>query len=163
MSIGLVNYAIKKLEEIGCIIKKIKGFEMVNPKKSLVYWASIHKLNIEKKFHVDKGVDEIEKSLPYKTRLTAFSGAKIYYNIYPADYSEVYVYCDVNDIKDRFDFGKGKENLIVLKKDEHLFKFKKTPLAQIFVDLWNINTWYAKDFLKNIGVKIDGILAGLGN
>ena len=37
-------------------------------------------------------------------------------------------------------------------------KYEKTPIVQIFVDLWNLNTWYAKEFLKEAEVKVNEIL-----
>ena len=32
------------------------------------------------------------------------------------------------------------------------------PLPLLFVDLWNIDTWYAKDFLRALEEKLHGIL-----
>jgi len=34
----------------------------------------------------------------------------------------------------------------------------KATIAQIFVDLWNLKEWYAKDFLKAMEAKLNGIL-----
>jgi hypothetical protein len=31
-------------------------------------------------------------------------------------------------------------------------------LAQTFVDLWNLDTWYARDFLKELEARLDGVL-----
>ena len=35
---------------------------------------------------------------------------------------------------------------------------KEITVAQIFVDLWNLKEWYAKDFLKAMEKKINGLL-----
>jgi hypothetical protein len=89
---------------------------------------------------------------------TAYSGAKFYYNINPSDYSEIFVYGNTDEITKRFPFRKGIPNIVCLKTDEHLMKYDSTPIAQIFVDLWNLNTWYAKEFLVETEVKINEIL-----
>lgn|GEM_PF-6717776 len=49
-----------------------------------------------------------------------------------------------------------------MRSDEHLKAMGRAPLAQVFVDLWNIPTWYAREFMLAVRDKIDGILAELG-
>ena len=39
-------------------------------------------------------------------------------------------------------------NLIVLETDPHLERLGRATLAQIYVDLWNLRSWYAQDFLN---------------
>jgi len=48
-------------------------------------------------------------------------------------------------------------NLFILKKDKALDKYPSIPLSQIFVDLWNLKEWYAKDFLNALENKIEVI------
>lgn len=159
VSLGNVNHAIKPLESMNSIEKKPKGFKIINPKKILLYWASIRNLNkdiIYQTFY-DKSVVEIEKMMP-KCIFTSYSGFKFKFNSTPSDYSEVFVYANKNEIKERFPERNGKANIIVLKPDKHLMKFSRITIAQLFVDLWNINTWYAQEFLKELEVKINGIL-----
>lgn len=157
LSISTVNYALKPLEKMGAIAKKVKGFYITDAKKILVYWASIHKMKILYETHYEKVVEEIESLMP-QVLFTAYSGAKFYYDINASDYSEVLVYGKVEEIKKRFPAMKGKPNVICLESDEHLSRYKKTPLVQIFVDLWNLNTWYAKEFLKVVEAKINELL-----
>lgn len=157
LSISTVNYALKPLQKIGAIAKKVKGFYITEPKKILIYWSSIHKMKIHYETHYKGGVEEIESLMP-PVLFTAYSGAKFYYDLNPSDYSEVLVYGNVEEIKKRFLATKGKPNVICLESDEHLMSYKKMPLVQIFVDLWNLNTWYAKEFLKVVEVKINELL-----
>ncbi|MCD6216013.1 MAG: hypothetical protein J7J92_02990 [Candidatus Aenigmarchaeota archaeon] len=161
-SIGNVNQAIKPFERMNAIEKKNLGFRIIDAKKILFYWASIR--NLEKdilyKTFINKRVEVIEKELP-PCLFTAYSGYKSLFKIIPSDYSEVFAYVDEKNLKiveERFPQKMGKANLIILKMDEHLKKFDKITLAQLFVDLWNINTWYAKEFLNKLEVKINGIL-----
>ncbi len=142
---------------MGSIAKKIRGFYVTDPKKILLYWASIHKMEKIYETHYDGSVQEIESLMP-SCLFTAYSGGKFYYNINPSDYSEVFVYGNYDEIKKRFPFREGIPNIVCLKTDEHLMKYEKTPIVQIFVDLWNLNTWYAKEFLKEAEVKVNEIL-----
>ena len=49
----------------------------------------------------------------------------------------------------------------MLKKDTFLDRYgKTTTIAQTFVDLWNIKSWYAKEFVTALGKKL-GELYGI--
>jgi hypothetical protein len=154
ISIGNVNKSLEPLERMNCIEKKPMGFVVINPKKILLYWASIRNLerDIIYQTHVNKPVEEIEKELP-PVLFTAYSGYKFRFKTIPSDYSEVLVYGEPEKIQGRFKKTQRKPNLIVLKPDKHLLKFKQVPIAQIWVDLWNLNTWYANEFVKSLEKK----------
>jgi len=143
-----------------------RGFTVINPKKILVYWACIRNLEREVvyKTHVNENVERIETLLPPHSILTAYSAFKLRFKRVPAEYNEVIVYGRKEEFEKRFGKQEYKlpENLIVLKLDEHLLSFPSIPIAQIFVDLWNLKKWYANDFLKALEGEIDGILAELG-
>ncbi|MCX6814707.1 MAG: hypothetical protein NTY20_03610 [Candidatus Aenigmarchaeota archaeon] len=162
VSIGNVNKSLSVLDKINAIEKKSRGFVVINYRKLLLYWASNRNLerDIVYQTRVDKSVNEIERDLP-PVMFAAYSGYKFVFGIVPADYSEVVVYADDEKIRERFGKKGGKPNLIVLKTDPHLRKFRKVPMAQIYVDLWNLGTWYAEDFLKELEKKMEG-MAGKG-
>ncbi len=155
IAIGSVNHALNPLENSGAIEKKRMGFRIMNPKKILLYWASVRKLqrDIIYQTFADMPVTEIEKSMP-EVIFTAYSGYKLLFGFIPAEYSEVYVYGDER-VMERFPPKKGKPNIIVLRMDEHLRKFVQIPIAQLYADLWNINTWYANEFLKALEAKLN--------
>lgn len=156
ISLSTVNLAIKHLEKMNAVRIKNRNFEIVNAKKILLYWASIR--NLEKdiiyKTRIDKNVVEIEKNMPQNVIYGGYSAYKFMFKDMPADYSEVYVYSNnVEEIKKRFKENKNEGNLYVLKKE-----FENMTKAQVFVDLWNMKEWYAKDFLKEMEEKLFGIL-----
>ena len=156
ISLSTVNLAIGHLKKMNAVRVKKRSFEIVNGKKILLYWASIRNLNkdIVYSTRVENSVAEIEKNMPNGVVYSAYSWYKFRFNDVPADYSEVYVYSDdLNEIKKRFKENKNEPNLFVLKKE-----FDKMSLALLFVDIWNLKEWYAKDFLKSIEGKIYGIL-----
>jgi len=161
-SIGNVNKALKPFVHMNAIDKKHLGFRVIDPRKILFYWASFRRLekDIVYQTFVDMSVREIEKMMP-PCLFTAYSGYKFRFHSAPADYSEVFAYISdetLDKVLEKFPKSRKKPNLIILTMDDHLKRFKKIPLAQLFVDLWNINTWYAKEFLNELEGVLNGIL-----
>lgn len=157
ISLSTVNHALNPLKKMGAIRIKLKSFEVVDAKKILLYWASVR--NLEKdiiyKTRVDKTVIDIEKNMPSDVIFGAYSAYKFKFKNMPADYSEVFVYSNnLEEIKKRFPENKNVPNLFVLKKD-----FGDMTLANLFVDLWNLKEWYAKEFLKSLEEEVYGLLA----
>jgi DNA-binding transcriptional regulator YhcF (GntR family) len=166
LSLSTVHHALEPLRRMHAIEVRRKNFLVINPKKILLYWASVRDLkkDIVYQTHLEESVEKIETLLPQKSVLTAYSAFKLRFKRIPAEYSEVIVYGEKEEFEERFGKPNTKlfPNLIVLELDEHLLKFKLAPLAQIFVDLWNLDKWYADEFLKVLEGEINGILAGLG-
>lgn len=161
LSISTVNYALGPLADMNAIRKMPFGFRVTDSKKMLLYWASVRKLSkdIVYQTFVNETVGKIEAGAPHKSVFTAYTAYKIKFGQAPSDYGEVVVYGEKAEFEKRFPHSeKQRPNLLVLKMDEHILKFKTAPLAQIFVDLWNLNTWYAQEFLKRLEAKIDGIV-----
>jgi hypothetical protein len=162
LSLSTVNYALEPLGRMNAIEKKRFGFSVIDARKILLFWASIRKIEKEIVYqtYLNEKVEKIESEIPANSIFTAYSAFKFRFKEIPSEYSEVIVYGEKEDFEKRFgkENLKFKPNLIVLKLDEHLLKFKISPLAQIYVDLWNLPTWYAKDFLKKIEEKLHGIL-----
>jgi len=163
VSLSTVNNALQPLRRMGAIRVGRRSLEIVNAKKILYYWASVRNLerDISYKTRVDfKGtVAEVEKRMPQNAIFAAYSAYKLRFKDVAADYSEVYVYCDSSGLKEvmkRFPEKNNNPNLFVLKKD---FADKQMPLANLFVDLWNLKEWYARDFVNALEEKLDGILA----
>lgn len=164
ISLSIINNAVKNLEKIGAVEIRKRSFHLIDPKKALYFWASQRNLqkDILYSTRAEMPVKEIEKSLPDKIIFGAFSTYKFQFQDVPADYSEVYVYAseeEMEELKKRFPEKKGPANLIVLKKVKNMEKYgRKTTLALTFVDLWNLKEWYAKEFIKSLEVKLNGIL-----
>ena len=158
ISLSTVNLAIKHLEKMNAVKVKNRSFSIIDTKKILYYWASIR--NLEKdiifKTRVEATIREIEKQMPNDIVFTAYSAYKFKFKDVPSDYTEVYVYGE-EDIKKRFKENNQTPNLFVLKKDKTIDKYGTTT-ANLFVDLWNLRQWYAKEFLKALEAKIERFL-----
>ncbi len=159
VSLSTVNNALEPLERIGAIQKRRFGFGLVDREKALTYWASIRNLgkDIAYQTRAELAVAEIEKLLPSEIVFTAFSAFRLRFGEVPADYSEVYVYAGkegIAEVKKRFPFVKGPSNLFVLGKPELLMEKKIVSNELLFVDLWNLKEWYAKEFLAALKQKM---------
>ena len=156
VSLSIVNSAIKKLASIGAVKISKRSFNILDIKKILYFWASLR--NLEKdiifKARIEAPVREIERAMP-DVIFTAYTAYKLKFKDVPADYSEVYVYAEEKElekIKSRiksFKVSEKNPNFFALKKDSALAMHKELPLAQIFVDLWNLKEWYAKEFINS--------------
>ncbi|MCD6542526.1 MAG: hypothetical protein J7K38_04285, partial [Thermoplasmata archaeon] len=87
------------------------------------------------------------------------SGYRFLYKTVPADYGEVFVYADEELIRERFPPDeKSSPNIFVLKGDPYIEKISTDGIAPpqlIYVDLWNLNTWYADEFLKDFDRRLE--------
>jgi len=160
ISLSTVHLALQPLVRMYAIKVNPRSFRVIDTRKILYYWASIR--NLEKdivfKTRIEEPIKEIEKQIPNSSIFTAYSAYKFIFKDVPADYSEVYVY-DTLDIKKRWKENVNNPNLFVLQKDYALEHYSNVvPLAQLFVDLWNLKTWYAKDFLIALENRIGRML-----
>ncbi len=169
IAISNVNSAVSNLQRTGALRIEKRGFTVTDFKRLMLYWAT-HR-NLEKDIvystRADTGVKEIEGSLPGKTAFTAYSAYRLLFGEAPADYGEVYVYAtnaSLTEIKRRFVEKEGVPNLIVLEPDPILEKsiedgsLKHSSVAppQLFADLWNINTWNAREYSEALAKRLFG-------
>lgn len=159
LSLSVVNKAVKVLEQMGAIEKKMRSFHVIDIKKIIYYWASIRSLqkDIIYATRVEKPVREIEKMMPSNAVFTTYSAYKFRFHDVPADYSEVYVY-GAKEYAERFPKNKKVPNLFVLQNEPLMGLYVNITVAQLFVDLWNLKEWYAKEFLNALEERIHGIL-----
>lgn len=148
-SLSTVNNALKPLASMGAIEKRPRSFVLADAKKALYYWATIRKFEKETVYRTRRElpVSEIENLVPSSAAFTAYSAYRILFDDVPSDYSEVYFYIpqdDLEEVKKRFPEHKGPPNVFALVGSGKGTVSK--PL--LFADLWNIRTWYAREFLQ---------------
>lgn len=157
-SLSTVFNALKVPRAIGAIDVRGRFFTVIDIEKFLTIWATFRNLekDIVYKTHVDLSPVKIEGEMPKLAIYTVYSACRLKFKEVPADYDKVYVYSrDLTQIKQRFPKKKGYENLIILNPDKFLEKYDSiAPLSQIYVDLWNLKDWYARDFLNELKKKI---------
>jgi len=165
LSLGTVNPLVSKLEQIGAIEKKPMGFRITDARRVLLYWANTRGLvkDIVYSANSHLPLKEIEVGMPKGAVLTAYSGYRVRFGNVPADYDAVYVYADPLTVKRRFPPEKGRrKNLFVLAFDPHLARLSKggaAPLAQIYVDLWQLGA-PAKRFIEALDEQLELVTVG---
>jgi len=156
ISISTVNNAIRPLRALGAVAVKPGALLVMDAEKIAAYWGSVRKLKGEIAYETRAvgGVREIEGGMPSEAIFTAYSAYRLLFDDAPSDYGEVVIYADgkaLEEIKRRFPEKGGPANLIVLKPDRFLARMALggcAPLSQIHVDLWNLGTWQAKEYLN---------------
>jgi DNA-binding transcriptional MocR family regulator len=157
-SLSTVFNALKIPRSTGAIKVSGRFFTVTDKQKFLSIWSTHRRLtkDIIYQTKVDLPVQKIEGELPAEVIPTAYTAFRLKFKEAPADYDKVYVYAEnLEQIKKRFSTKKGIPNLIILKADKFLKNYGLlAPLAQIYVDLWNLPEWYASDFLSILKEKI---------
>jgi DNA-binding transcriptional MocR family regulator len=157
-SLSTVFNALKIPRSTGAIKVSGRFFTVTDKQKFLSIWSTHRRLtkDIIYQTKVDLPVQKIEGELPAEVIPTAYTAFRLKFKEAPADYDKVYVYAEnLEQIKKRFSTKKGISNLIILKADKFLKNYGLlAPLAQIYVDLWNLPEWYASDFLSILKEKI---------
>ena len=163
VSTSTIFQALKVPRRMGALRVTGRFFTVSDAEKLLYHWASVRDLNRDISFrgHVDLPILEIEGLIPPEAIFGAYSAARKILGEAPADYDCVYIYLkNVDQLKKRFKFSKGRTNVIVLAQDPLMVRYGKvTSIAQTFVDLWNVSDWQAKDFTLALKEKIDGLLS----
>lgn len=163
ISLSTVFNALKIPRKAGAIKVTGRNFILENPEKFLYLWATFRNLkkDIIYQTNVRKPVLALEGLMPPKVVFGAYSAYRRRFKEAPADYDKVYIYSvNLTELKKRFPPKKGYPNLIILKADSFLKKYGEiTSLGQTFVDLWNLEEWYAKDYLEALKQKINELLS----
>ena len=167
VSIGLVNKVISRLQGMGAVSKTGRRYSVTSFRKILMFWASLRNLqrDILYSTRVLGSVREIERDLPDGSILTAYTAFNYRFNEAPADYSEIWVYVQdkmIFEFKNRFPFNTLPSNLFILKGDKLLEENSKryssglniVSIPQLYVDLWNIPSWYSKEYVTLLEKKI---------
>ena len=174
VSLGMVNKTLSKLRQIGAARIGLRSFTIIDYNRILLYWSTIR--NIERDViystRVNLSVQEIERSAPAGVTFTAYTGSRLSFTEVPADYSEVWLYTPdetLEELRRRFRKNNLPRNLIVLRSDYKLAdsvrKFSRNnnsvTIPQLYVDLWNIPTWYSKEFFSMVDRRIKEEVLGI--
>lgn len=165
-SLSTVSHALNIPTQIGAIRKESKFFVLEDFKKLLYYWASVRNLarDVVYTTYIDLPVLEIEGQALPDSVYAGYSAARHMLSSPPADYANVYFYVKrehLAQFQGRFPLNRETApNVFALSLPDTLAHTKEgTTLVQTFVDVWNLKDWYAKDFLRALEGKIDGLLS----
>lgn len=161
LSSETVNRLVSKLHQFRAIRKKPQGFRVVDPRKVLHYWSAIRDLHEDIVWSAQLGssMEELESELPEGSVLTAYSGYRMRFEDVPVPYNKVYTYASHEEVRRRFPKSKTEGgNLVVLEPDSHIEQVSEdgaAPLAQIYVDLWQIGTSGADRYRRKLEKELE--------
>lgn len=157
LSTSVVNHAIIPIKELNIV--KIGKFssQIIDWERLLFFWATRRNLKKDIIYSTFSPLPLFDREglMPAEVIPTAFTAFRYLLKKIPADYDHIYFYSNkVEKVIKRFPKNKRQPNIFILKPDPYLLKLKKLGLAQLFVDLWNLPEWYAKDFQEALLLEI---------
>lgn len=158
LPMSTIHKALERPRAIGAVRGGARGLRVLDPKRLLLIWAALRDLNgdIAYATKVPMAVGEIEARLPISAIPTAYTAFVQHEgrNLV-ADYEQVVVYADANEVRRRFPRRRGEANLLVLEPDPLLSRYGRVaPGCQVYADLFNLPTWQAQRFLEALDHKL---------
>ncbi len=152
LPVSTIHKALERPRAIGAVRGGASGLRVLDPKRLQLIWAALRDLNrdIVYSTRVPMTVSEIEARLPVSAIPTAYTALVLHAgrNLV-ADYEQVVVYADANEVRRRFPRRRGQANLLVLEPDPLLSRYGRiAPRCQVYADLFNLPTWQAQRFLE---------------
>jgi len=163
MPVSTIHKALERPRAIGAVRGSASGLRVLDPKRLQLMWAAQRDLarDIVYATRVPTTVSEIEARLPVSAIPTAYTAFVLHEgrNLI-ADYEQVVVYADANDVRRRFPRRRGQANLLILEPDPLLSRYGRVvPRCQVYVDLFNLPTWQAQRFLEALDTEFLGDVA----
>lgn len=156
--VSTIHKALERPRAIGAVRGSASGLRVLDPKRLQLLWAALRDLKGDLVYatKVPMAVNEIEARLPASAIPTAYTAFVQHEgrNVV-ADYEQVLVYADANEVRRRFPFRSGEANLLVLEPDPLLSRYGKVaPRCQTYADFFNLPTWQAQRFLEALDRKL---------
>ncbi len=146
-----IHKALVRPRRIGAVRGTAQGLRVLDPKRLLLLWAARRDLarDVIYETHVALPIRKIEERLPESAIPTAYSAFVRRQGVNTvADYDQVIVYARRTEVEPVFSSRRGYANLLVLDPDPLLATYGQcAPIAQVYVDLFNLPTWQAQRFL----------------
>ncbi len=152
LPVSTIHKALERPRAIGAVRGSASGLRLLDPKRLLLLWAALRDLNGDLVYatKVPMAVNEIEARLPISAIPSAYTAFVQHEgrNLV-ADYEQVVVYAEANEVRRRFPSRRGDANLLVLEPDPLLIRYGRVaPRCQVYADLFNLPTWQAQRFLE---------------
>lgn len=151
LPVSTIHKALERPRAIGAVRGSASGLRLLDPKRLLLLWAALRDLNGDVVYatKVPMAVSAIEARLPLSAIPTAYTAFVEHEgrNLI-ADYEQVVVYADANEVRRRFPPRRGQPNLLILEPDPLLPRYGRVaPRCQVYADLFNLPTWQAQRFI----------------
>jgi len=155
LPVSTIHKALERPRAIGAVRGSASGLRVLDPRRLQLMWAAQRDLykDIVYATRVPMTVNEMEARLPVSAIPTAYTAFVLHEgrNLV-ADYEQVVVYADANEVRRQFPSRRGEANLLVLEADPLLSGYG--PRCQVYADLFNLPTWQAQRFLAALDGKL---------
>ena len=152
LPLSTIHKSLERPRAIGAVRGSASGLRVLDPKRLQLMWAALRDLNgdIVYATRVSMSMSEIEARLPVSAIPTAYTAfVKHERRNLVAEYEQVVVYADGNEVRRVFPPRRGHANLLVLEPDPLLSRYGRVaPRCQVYADLFNLPTWQAQRFLE---------------
>ncbi|OGK26474.1 hypothetical protein A2954_02565 [Candidatus Roizmanbacteria bacterium RIFCSPLOWO2_01_FULL_37_12] len=151
LSTSVVNHALIPIRELNIIKVSKTSSQVIDWERLLFFWATRRNLkkDIVYSTYSNLPVFKREGLMPADVTPTAYTAFRLLFKRVPSDYDRVYFYSNnPNNVIKRFPKKEGSPNIFILTSNKSLVTSNQLQisLSQLFVDLWNLPEWYAKDF-----------------
>ena len=149
LSTSVVNHALIPLRDLNIVRVNKTSSKVVDWERLLFFWETRRNLKKDIIYSTFSPLPVYDREglMPSEVISTGFTSFRYLLNKTPADYDHIYFYSNkIEKITKRFPNNKRPSNIFILRPDPYLLKSKKLGLAQLFVDLWNLPEWYAREF-----------------
>jgi hypothetical protein len=159
LPISTTHRALLRPGEIGAVdVSRAGGVVVRDPGKLLILWAAARQFHrdIAVRFHVPAPAGEVEAAATSPTTVLGGFGAVVAHKHGNriADYTTVIFYGDPELTLDQCDQPRwpwGATEVLVVNPDPLLARYGRvTPLAQAWVDLFNLGGWQADRFVHHL-------------
>jgi hypothetical protein len=163
LPVTTIHKALERPRAIGVVRGSASGLRVLDPKRLQLMWAAVRNLDRDVVYttRIPIAVSEIEARLPASAIPTAYTAFVQHEgrNLV-ADYEQVVVYANANEVRRRFPPHRGQVNLVVLEPDPLLSQYGRVaPRCQVYADLFNLPTWQAQRFLEALDHELLGDVA----
>lgn len=160
LPVSTIHKALERPRAIGAVQGSAGGLRVLDPRRLQLMWAASRDLRRDLVYttRVPMAIREIEARLPTSAIPTAYTAFVQHEgrNVV-ADYEQVVVYADGNELRRLFPPRPGQANLLVLEPDHLLRRYGKVaPTCQVYADLFNLPTWQAQRFLETLDRQLAG-------
>jgi hypothetical protein len=152
LPLSTIHKALERPRAIGAVRGSTNGLRVLDPRRLLLLWAARRDMSQDVVYatRARLPISEIEARLPETAIPTAYTAyVRHQGGNQVADYDQVVVYGDANEVRRRFAHRPGQPNLLVLDPDPLLSRYGRVaPRCQVYADLFNLPSWQAQRFLE---------------
>jgi len=149
--------------QVGALVYDRRGWQIRDVHKLLLVWAVRHRQHVVGRLSLAESVSAVEGEMLPTALFSGPSAVKLYQNVLPSDYTEVWVYLAPAEwlaLRARYADrvvrpAQAVSTLVVWARDA--WDPDPLPWEQVYVDLWTSSHWWAEPYWRYLesAVRLD--------